>query len=717
MGRTWERQAFLKARAAAGDASLGEEFLDELQPWIYRRYLSFADISGIKALKRRIERRAIEEGGETLDVKTGRGGIRDVEFTIQFLQLLNAGDLRELRTGATLDAIDRLSEVGCLTSQEATLLSRNYRFLRKVEHRLQMMFDLQTHLLPEDPREEQRLALRMGYDPTKPDWARQRFLADLREATEVNRKVLDHLMHDAFPDDAEAEPEVDLILEPEPTPEQIETALKKYRFADPVEAYRLLSQLATESIPFLSVRRCRHFLAAIAPELLSKLSDCPDPDGALVNLSRVSDSLGGKGALWELFSFNSASLDLYVKLCSSSPFLCGLLTSNPGMIDELLDSLLLNQLPNRQELIDQAGELCRGAEDLEPILHSFKNTQTLYVGVRDILRKDDVRRTTAALSHIGEACLPPLLAVEKAKLKSRFGKPWIEDENGGREAGFAIVGMGKFGGEELNYHSDLDVIFLYEAEGNTRRERGEGTTNQHYFGELGQRLIKTVSRLGPHGRLYEIDARLRPTGKSGLLAASLEGFAKYFTDGSGQLWERQALCKARVVYATEGFAPAVNEVIRGAVFSQPWSEQHRAEIADMRWRLEETVGPHDLKRGPGGLVDVEFLMQLLQLRHGRELPEVMRPNTLDAIDALGDAKVLHREEREFFARAYRFLRSIEARLRLMSTSARTELPDEPDELHKLALLLGYPTTEDFVEQCRDVTTEIRRRFSAKMAES
>ena len=350
LGRTWERQALIKVRPVAGDLRLGEEFIRAIESFVYRRYLSSAEINEIKAIKRRIEHKASQAGVSETEVKTGHGGIRDIEFTIQFLQLLNGGDLTDLRTGNTLEAIVQLEKCGCLTHQERTLLEDNYSFLRKVEHRLQIMFDLQTHLLPSDPAERRKLARRLGHSDFEQASALDAFDAAYKQTTEVNRKILDHLLHDAFSDDAQTEPESDLVLDPEPSPQRIEQVLGKYRFLDVQAAYRNLMDLGNEKIRFLSTRRCRHFLAAIAPRLLKAISATPSPDFTLVNLCKVSDSVGGKGVLWELFSFNPPTLRLYVELCSSSQYLSAILTSNPGMLDELLDGLLLDKLPTLRQL-------------------------------------------------------------------------------------------------------------------------------------------------------------------------------------------------------------------------------------------------------------------------------------------------------------------------------------------------------------------------------
>ena len=715
-GRTWERQAYVKARAAAGDLDLGEEFLTALEPWIYRQYLGRADISGIKALKRRIEHRSHRDGVDDREVKTGHGGIRDIEFVIQFLQMLNGGDLSELRTGNTLEAIAQLENVGCLTHQERTLLEENYRFLRKIEHRLQIMLDLQTHVLPSDPEELRKLAIRMSYIGTPHRSALDAFQEDYRQRTAVNRKILDHLLHDAFADEGEEQPEVDLVLDPEPDEQQIEAVLSPYGFQDVRGAYQHLMALATERIRFLSTRRCRHFLASIAPALLKEISATPDPDSTLVNLVKVSDSLGGKGVLWELFSFNQPTLHLYVELCASSPFLSSVLTSSPGMIDELMDSLVLDKLPKMEWLDATAGELCRGAEDIEPILHSFKNGQQLRVGVRDILGKDDIKRTNAALSDIAQACMKQITLDQYGPLIEKLGEPTTED---GRPCELIIVAMGKFGGREPNYHSDLDLIFLFEQAGPTlKRRRGQTekkTTNQHFFGELGQRIIRFANRLGPYGRLYEVDPKLRPTGRSGALATSLDEFARYFAEGDGQYWERQALCKARVVFGSPAATERTMQVIRRAMFCRPWQPSDVDEVRHMRTRLEETASKRNLKRGPGGIVDIEFLVQMLQLKHGEAMPTVLEPNTLGALSALCEAGCLSADDAEFFAKRYRFLRSVEARLRLMNTVARHDLPEDEVEVTKLARLFKYASSSALLEDTRRYTLDTRERFEQVFA--
>ena len=718
-GRTWERQAWIKARCVAGDEALGSRTLAALEPWIYRRWLARADISGIKALKRRIEQRSIRAGTDAADVKHGRGGIRDVEFTIQFLQLLGGGDSPRVRTGNTLEALRRLAETGAVTDQEREILERTYRLLRTVEHRLQILYDRQTHLLPTADLELERLAVRTGFAGGAA--GRRRLQTDLAAATDLNRRILDHLLHDAFPDEAPPEPEVDLVLDPAPAAEFVHEVLAPHGFRDVAAAHRGLESLAEEKVRFLSSRRCRHFLAAIAPRLLAAIGRTPDPDATLLNLVAVADSLGGKGVLWELFSCHPPALDLTVRLCSTSPFLARLLVGNPGMLDELLDSLLLDRLPEPEALAASLAALCRGAVDVQPILHAFKASQQLRVGVRDILGRQDAETTTAALAAIAEAVLAAAVRAEEARLVDQFGVPTVGGAAGMVRAEPVVLAMGKFGGREMNYASDLDVVFLYDHEGTTSRRRRGGaaaTTNAHFFGELALRVARACNVLGPQGRLYELDSRLRPLGRSGPPAIALDEFARHFAAaGPAAVWERQALLKARVVVGGPEAAARVGEIVAAATWGRRWTAAEIGSIRSMRLRMEEGARAANLKRGPGGVVDIEFIVQMLQLVHGGREPRLRTTGTLAGLVAAHDAGLVADERFEFLCRAYRTLRAIEGRLRLLDAPGRHDLPAGADDRRRLANLLGSERPDDLAADVEALMVRTRAEFEAVCAET
>jgi len=779
MGRTWERQALIKLRPVAGDLALGQEFAKAVESFVYRKYFSFAEINEVKALKRQMEQKAARSGSDDQDVKTGRGGIRDIEYTVQFLQLLNGGDLPAVRQKTTLLALEALEIAGCLTAQETYILSDAYRFLRKTEHRLQLLFDLQTHRLPASADELRKLALRMGYaevrnselETRNPDLAPQsalptdstfptpqsalaaqrrspldesepatlqpreippepldQFLKDLQEKTTVDRTILNHLLHQTFSDSggAEAEPESDLILAPEPDETTIKQVLGRYPFRDFNRAYQNLMLLAKESVPFLSARRSRQFLASIAPALLRAVAATPDPDESLTNLERVSASLGAKAVLWELFSVNPPSLHLYVDLCAGSPFLSGLLINNPGMIDELLDSLVLNQPRTQEELRAELTELCRGASDPDPILHSFQDKELLRIGVGDLLAKAPIRDTAAALSDLAVTLLNQVFELCEPALRERYGIPHrlaVSPSNLSPPCSYVILGLGKLGGREISYHSDLDLLLIYEAEGTTAAVGTsactESITNNQYFTELTQRAIRVMSQMGPMGRLYEVDMRLRPTGKSGSLVLSLAEFRRYFEGRSAQVWERQSLTRARTVRGDGRFPEEVQLAAREAMLALPWSGKLAQEILSMREKLE-APGSRNLKRSRGGIIDIEFVVQAFQLKYGRDHPAILQTNTWSALEALRDAGLLPAGEAEKLREGYSFLRLVKARLRIVTDRSQNELPEKPEELGKLARRLGFEPAEDqsatqrFQAEVKRMTTQIRQLYTTIM---
>ncbi|HEV7281601.1 MAG TPA: hypothetical protein VGN57_15475 [Pirellulaceae bacterium] len=717
-GRTWERQAYVKARPAAGSTDLGQAFLARLAPWVYRRYLSRADVSGIKALKRKIELRAEREGGAPRDPMLCRGGALDVEFAVQFLQLLNGGELEEIRVASLLEALDALARTGCVTEQERSQLASGYDFLRTIAHRLQLTFDRETKALPDDPTELARIAKLVGSRGEAAAFDVEQFDARFAQATTENRAILDRLLREAFADDQPVDPAVDLVFDPHPAATFVEQALAAYGFRDVQSAYANLVALSHERNPFLSTRRCRHFLASIVTPLLTAISQSPDPDATLVNLARVSESLGGKGVLWELFNFNPATLELYVRLCGSSDYLSGILTSSPGMIDELLDSLLLDRLPTREGLRRELEELTRNAEDPEPILHSFKNMHHLNIGVRDVLGKEDLQATHRALADVAEVCLERLIAIERRRTEERLGVPTIvDDEGGSRRCELFVLGLGKLGAREPNYHSDLDVLFLYEGDGTTRhRNPSRQTTNRHFFSELAQRIVKVCNERGPYGRLFDLDARHGPAGREGPLAVSLEDFSRHFAEENAPLRERQALLKARVIAGPaewrEGVAILVEEAVRGV----PWRREFAESIRLLRYRMEENATDRNLKRGSGGTVDIEFAVQMLQLKAAEERPESLVPGTLEAIEALKSAGSLADDLARTLAENYRFLRTVESCLRLMNASARHDLPQDEGELKRLAYLLREPDEAALAERCARVRAQNRELFEAIFAE-
>jgi glutamate-ammonia-ligase adenylyltransferase len=355
----------------------------------------------------------------------------------------------------------------------------------------------------------------------------------------------------------------------------------------------------------------------------------------------------------------------------------------------------------------------RGATDPDPILHSFQDKEFLRIGVGDLLGKVDVRATTAALSDVADTILNQVVELVEPGVQMKVGAPQsplvaASGQESECPCPYVLLGLGKLGGREISYHSDLDLLLIYESDGTTTR----GETNQLYFTELAQRVIKTASRMGPMGRLYEVDMRLRPTGKSGSLVLPLAEFRRYFAGPACQLWERQSLSRARVVRGTAGFAEEVMSAIRAAMLGPAWCPQLADEVRAMRQKLEATAGPRSLKRSPGGLTDVEFAVQLLQLKYGRDFPEVLVPNVWDALGALTAAGVLPPDDAGALRDGYSFLRLVEARLRIVTDRPLTEIPEGGDDRAKLAHRLGFDGPAAFLAALRQTTANVRRCYDA-----
>jgi len=711
-GRTWHRQALLKARPIAGDLTLAQGLLDRLQPWVFRRYLSRADETGIKSLGRRILRRAEKEAGEpnALNVQTKRGGLVDLENAIGFLQLLVGGEQPAVQVRGTLATVGELQQAGVLSTPQRIVLEDNYGWLRRLLYRIQIVDGTDASALPDGPARD-AIARGLGLA----DGAA--LAGELNERTGQVWEVVSPLIREAVGDES-LSPAVDLVLDPAPASVAAASPIAGYGFRDELAAVTALHELAQERIPFLSTRRCRHFLSLIAERLLQAVGATPDPDRTLWDLVRVSNSLGGKGVLWELFSFHPASLQLYVRLCAASPYLSGILTTNPGMIDDLVDSLQLDRLPTRSELDRTLAELSRGTDDVMPILHDLKNSAHLRIGVRDILGKDPIDATHAALADVAEFSLHHVIEREMARLALKHGQPThgpgpLE----GEACRLVVLGLGKLGAREPNYHSNVEIAFLYEAEGATRpapRSRQQETTNNHFFSQLAQRVLKEATQLTPKGRLATIDVVLRPIGAGGAMAMPLADFANHFASGAAPLWQWQSLCQARPVFGEAAVRAAVANRLEQLLRGRQKLPDERQAIFRARVELERGAAELNLKRAAGGTLDVEFLVQALQLEHVKKSSAVLIPGTQRALAALAAAGVLAADDAQYFAESYRLLRRVESALRLLNTPARHDLPEDDLSLDKLGLLLGQPSGPTVRDRVIITLAENRRRFERLM---
>lgn len=709
-GRTWHRQQMLSARVIAGDRKLGESVLARLRPWLFRRYLSPADETGIRALKRRIVQTAQMHRDDWQDVVAARGGLRDLDATVAFLQLMAGGDDPAVRVTSRQAALDGLTRSGTLTAEEAEVLRQSYQWLRRLAHAVQVQQGLSQTRLPDDPQVLARLAFALQM-PGGADG----LLVEHRRHLDQCWQTLYKLLASAFPQEGFTPREVELLLDPAPTEEEVRAALGPFGFADPPRALATLHDLAREQVPFLSTRKCRHLLAEILPSLLCAVAATPTPDATLDRMARVSDSLGGKAVLWELLRVHPPSLDLYVRLCAASPYLVGILTAQPGMLDELIDSLQRDTLPTCQELEATWAVWRRGTADRLRLLHDLKNAAHLRIGVRDILGKDDIEQTAAALSDVAQVCLKHLVEMEYADLVPRLGAPTPPEGSPAAVLdGLAVLGLGRLAARELNYHSQLPLLFVYAAEGMTRPVSGgrsqAPTTHQHFFTQLAHRVLKRMTELTPQGRLYAADVLLRPLGIGGGRAVCQDELVQHFQQPHLPIGQWVALCQARAVCGAPAAVRALEASVQHLLMARPPQRGDAAAIAALREELAHGAAPLNLKRARGGTLDVTLAVAFLQLRHASTHPQVLCPAALPALAALTQAGLLPADQAELLDHHFRFLRRIEAGLRLLDTARRHDLPDDEPTLAQLALLVGHANPRRLRQQCQEVMAQTRELF-------
>jgi glutamate-ammonia-ligase adenylyltransferase len=711
-GRSWERNALVKARPAAGDLAVGDELLRQLDSFVWRRSLDLDVVAEIQAMKARIDARAGAEG--KADLKLGKGGIREVEFFVSALQLLHGGrdETRALRERAVIPALDRLLFAGIVPPNDHDQLVDAYLFLRRAEHRLQMMEGAQTHRLPETG-ERLWLARSMGY-PTEED-----FDAALSAHRERVSRLFEGLLGTgtgAVPLD----PELALLADAEVEPERRAEVAVRRGIVDPDRVLAALDAMARRRTPFSKLGD-----PAAAVALLSDALGTPDPDQAISHLSDFAAALRSPEPYFRLLAEHRRVARLLLSLFGTSDFLSKRFLRHPELIDTLLreDQVELSkdrdrfgrELDERLAILDPSRPADELLEERLGELRRYKNEEVLRIAIHEIAGTIDLPSVAGQLTDLAEACLERCLALAEEEARAKGIAP---------PARLCVIGMGKLGGRELGYHSDLDLIFVYPG--------SAATAGHERYPRLAQRFMSFLQMPLREGRLYAIDTRLRPSGNQGALVIGSEAFTRYHVGDAArageaasdrvrsQLWERQALLRARHVAGDAAlFARLHAEAILPAVYG-PRDDRAAlaAEIRRMRERMEaelakEAARGKNPKTGHGGLVDVEFAAQFLQLAYGHDHPSVRTESTPVALERLRAAGLLREADHEALATGYELLRRVELRLRIVHDFTIDHLPESGPALRQLARRLGYGGPEPgdrFLAEYARVTGAVRAAF-------
>jgi glutamate-ammonia-ligase adenylyltransferase len=698
----WERQALLKARVAAGDARVGARFMQWAGETVYRAGLDERILPAIRVMKHEIDRE-LGRRGESLatNVKLGRGGIREIEFIVQALQLLYGGDDSWLRERNSLKTLFRLTERGYLAPDLGRALSHALVHLRTVEHRLQLLHEFQTHTLPEATSDLGRLARRLGIEGS-PATAARTFRGRHRAVTAA--------VHRAFVEFFRERPARRRVRLPGLV------ALRATGFADPERARHNL-RLILEGRPLVPYAGALGAaLQRLYPTLLDALWKSPDPDEALSQFERFLSAAGPRAGYIELLADNRTLLDGLIRLCAGGDLLTQLLITQPELLASLADPAALS--PRRTRASLRAALALVFAPVTAPAerrdrLRRIKQAEELTIVWRYLLGVTAIERYSREMTTLAEATLEAGWLLALAAQVERHGVP---RDATGRFIPAVIVGVGKLGGRELTTGSDLDLFVVFDTPG-----PGDGTTDGEapvdahtFYSGAVERLASTLGDITPAGVAFAVDLRLRPGSKGSGFAASLDALQRYYED-HGDLWERQTLTRARLVLGDRGLARRLRAAMRRLVYGGPLPASALKEIGEVRTRMElelgkETPGRWHVKLGRGGLVDVEFLAQALQLVHGAGHSDARRTSTAAALAGLARVGALPAATAAALTADYRFLRRVSTALRLLGARPTDTLELAGPMPARVASALGLPSRDAFLAAYRDRTTAVRAAY-------
>jgi [glutamine synthetase] adenylyltransferase / [glutamine synthetase]-adenylyl-L-tyrosine phosphorylase len=660
MGLNWERAAMIKARPVAGDLALGHRFLEAIRPFVWRRGLDFAALADIHAMKRRIDEvqgTAINQADDPVariaghNVKLGEGGIREIEFLVQTLQMVWGGRDPSLRIRPTLLAMARLAETGHLQETTHRMLDESYRFLRRVEHRLQMVNDRQTHILPEAPEQMNRISRFMGYEDAKV------FALDVLRHAEIVRLNY-RAVFESVPeprDGAAIGHELDFRGD-DPEPASTVATLAELGYHEPRRIVATVRRWLSGRVRALRSSRARDLITTMMPSILEALGSQPNPDEAFSRFDRFVSALPSGVQPMSLFQHNPQLLDRIAAVLGAAPMLAEHLARNPNALDGLLET---------EENVD-AGRTLRTRinaantlEDAIRIVQRAVKERDFFLSVATFEGRLDADASGLHRTALAEAAVTLLVPRVLADFSTRFGRV-----PGGT---LAVVAMGKAGGREMMAGSDLDLMFVYDHPATATESRGaRALPASQWFIRAVQSCIGALTAPGPEGQMYALDMRLRPSGNKGPIAVSLEAFRRYH-EADAWTWERMALTRARVIAGPAALRRRVNEAIETAICRPIAAAVIRRGATSMRERMARELRPHgpwDVKLRAGGLIDIEFIAQVLQLIHARDAGFRRSQTTRIALRRLSVAGVIAKPDVAVLIEAERLWRTIQGMLRM-----------------------------------------------------
>jgi glutamate-ammonia-ligase adenylyltransferase len=700
-GQTWERAAFIKARPIAGDIPAGERFLKNLSPFVWRRYLDHAAIADVHAMKRQIHafRGHDEIAVAGHNIKLGRGGIREIEFFVQTQQLIAGGRVPELRGKRTLEMLARLAEEKWIDPQTRDELHEAYLYLRRVEHRLQMIADEQTHTLPEDEDALDRFARFLGLTD------RSEFAKTLTKHLQRVQSHYAHLFEDA---PTLAAVSGALLFPKEKDDRETLDTLAKLGFKEPLAASHLIRGWLAGEYRALKTETAQSEFQTILPALLDALSRSGNPDAALLACDRFLSQLPGGERLLAAMRTHPDLVQLIAIILSTSPRLRDMIAQAPSLLDGLLDPAFFAGVPSEELLSKRLTDILKQAQSEEEFLdltRSFGREHLVLIGVRVISGALSASRAGEAYATLADVIIREL----HREVMRRF------EENHGKlaKAESAVVALGKLGSREMNAGSDLDLVLLYEFDETKPESNGKRPLyGAQYFARLTQRVISALTIPTNMGKLYDVDLRLRPSGRSGPVATSLSSFVNYQRD-EAWTWEHMALTRARVVSASSAFRKKVEKAVASAIRLERDPGIVARDVIEMRQAIADERGDAerwDIKNAKGGLIDIEFLAQYLSLVHAEAHPEILDTQTARVIEKARNLGLLEKADGELLSEAVRLYHNLTQILRLCMNGPFEAAKATPGLLALLARSGGLPDFTTLDAHLADIEEKVREAF-------
>ncbi len=685
MAVNWERSAMIKARVVAGDQTAGTQYLSNLSSWIWRRNMDFGALQDIAAIKNQINRhygqtRGIEAG---YNVKLGHGGIREIEFFAQVNQLLHAGRHPSLRLSGTVDALTELKILDLVSDRDAEDLVCAYEYLRTLEHRIQMVDDAQTHVLPQSTEDLSRISMFMHHDSTAD------MLSTLKAHTDTVSRIYDSLLPDYSESKAAAFSE-NLLAE----------TLTELGFKEPDKAFSVIQAWRRGRYLALRTQRAKSLLEQCLPTLLEAFAQTERPIAALLRFDTFVSQLPAGVQLFSLLHSNPSLFTLLARVMGLAPALAETLAKKPELWDMVLEPSFFAPIENETILKAELETRLASAQDFQDILdyvRKFVAEQKFRAGVHLLESLSGVAESGAALTRVADVALKALIPHVSSEFSRRHGAfP---------DGGIAVLAMGKYGGRELTHTSDLDIVFLYHAKDMTQMSDGlKPLMPSQYFSRLGQNIITAITALTPEGRLFEVDTRLRPSGSQGPLVVTLKTFEDYYAK-SAWAWEHMALTRARVILCPDAMTAPLKAAVKNVLTQKRDHNALLLAVDTMHDKLVAQFGTQNIwsvKHCRGGLVDIEFICQYLMLKNGHTHADVFEADLSKAIAKLEHYNLLQSESANQLESAHQMLQKTQSLLRLSVGNAPQTSQDIPLELRQILLkatgAATMPELEDRLEQ-------------------